>query len=258
MRYNKSMNQKGFSLVELLVYIAIFAGSAAFLISIFVVFTRIHVRQGSLNEINSQMSFVNDTIGQLVRASSQVDMESGTATSTLTLRMASSALDPTLVYLEGDTIYLKEGATAPLTLTTAPLAVDGFSVTKYEGDGGYAFVRFDVAVHYAAQGEGGTFYRTLQSAVSRASAATFDSSVLPNTTGSYDIGNATKQWQNGYFSGGIGIGTSPVAAAGLKTTKDISFSNSSAGAIFTSPGGTCYRLTIGNGGVLATSSVACP
>ncbi len=252
------MNQRGFSLIELLVYLAIFVGSATFLISIFVIFTKIHVRQSSMNEINSQVSFVNDTIGQLVRSSSLIDMTDGSPTSTLTLRMASSTLDPTTVYLNGTTLYLQEGSSTPLALTSSPLAVDNFMATKYGGGSGYAFVSFDLSVHYTAQGQEGKFYRTIESAVSRASAATFDSDVIPNATNSYNIGNSTNQWQNGYFNGGVGIGTAPVAAAGLKTSKNVAFSSSSAGIVFESPGGTCYLLTIGNGGTFATSSVVCP
>lgn len=258
MRYNISMSRKGFSLIELLVYVAIFVMSSVFLVSMFIIFTRIHVRQSSLNEVNSQVSFVNDVIQRLVRSSSVIGTAAGAATSTLTLRMASSTVDPTLVYFEGGVIYLREGEDEPIALTSSPLAVDDFSVTKYENEGGYSFVRFDLAVHYDAESEGAKFRRTLSSAVSRASAATFDSSVLPNSSASYDLGSATKSWQNLYISGGIGIGTQPVAAAGIKSADDIAFTTSSVGLILVAPNSSCYRLTVGNGGVFATSSVSCP
>ena len=82
------MSRKGFSLIELLVYVAIFVMSSVFLVSMFIIFTRIHVRQSSLNEVNSQVSFVNDVIQRLVRSSSVIGTAAGAATSTLTLRMA--------------------------------------------------------------------------------------------------------------------------------------------------------------------------
>ena len=143
------MSKKGFSLIELLIYIAIFAGSSVFLVSIFLVFTRIHTHQSSLNEVNSQISFVNDTISRLVRESSVIDMTAGQATSTLKLRMASSSRDSTLIYLEDNRILLKEGSSDPIALTTDPVSVDDFSVTKYENPGGYSFVRFSVSMHYS-------------------------------------------------------------------------------------------------------------
>ena len=101
--------EKGYSLIELLIYVAIFAGSAVFLTAILLSVTRIQTRQNSVNEVNNQISFVAGTVQQLVRDSNLIDMESGTATSTISLRMASSTLDPTLIYASGTAIYLSEG-----------------------------------------------------------------------------------------------------------------------------------------------------
>jgi hypothetical protein len=81
---------------------------------------------------------------------------------------------------------------------------------------------------------------------------------LPNSDGSYDIGNTNKKWNDGYFSGSLGIGVSPVASAGLKTDSDIAISDSSKGLILKSPGGTCYRLTVDNGGNTTSTAVSCP
>ena len=252
--------QKGFSLIELLIYIGIFAASSVFLVSILIIFTRIHVRQTSINEVNGQLSFINNTIQRLVRDSSLIDMEAGTATSTITLRMASSTLDPTSVYLDKDEsiIYLSEGGNNPLPLTDTNIVVDDFSVTKYENPGGHAIVQVYVAVRYNTENPKAKFRRTLYTAISRVSAATFDSDVLPNTGNSYDMGNSTSTWRDAYFSGNIGIGVSPTASARIKSAGNIGFTSSTEGIIFVTPSGSCLKMTLTNSGNVSTSSVACP
>ncbi|MFH0712351.1 MAG: hypothetical protein V2A55_00610, partial [Candidatus Jorgensenbacteria bacterium] len=90
------------------------------------------------------------------------------------------------------------------------------------------------------------------------SAATFDSSILPNSNNAYDVGNAANNWKDAYFSGNIGIGTGPVSAVKIKSNGDMGFSSSSAGIIFVAPGGSCFHLKLNNAGNIATSTAACP
>ena len=253
------MGNRGFSLIELLIYISIFVAISVFLVSILVIFTQIHVKQSSRNEVNNQISFVNTTIQRLVRESSLVDMTSNAATSTLNLRMASSTLDPTLVYLSDNTIYLKEGSYDPLPLTDSRVTVDDFLATKYENPGGHAIVQVYLTISYSTQGIQAKFKRTIRTAISRVTAATFDSSILPNTGGTYDIGNASQSWKDAYFSGNVGIGVSPSAAWSIKATGNIGFTTSTKGIVLMAPNGTsCFRLSVTNTGVIATSSVSCP
>lgn len=250
----------GFTLIEVLIYTVIFSVSAVFLVSILTTITRVQSRQTSVNEVNSQIGFVDKTIQRLVREASLVDMTAGTATGTLKLRMATSTLDPTTIYVDasGTAIYLQEGSASPQALTDSNILVKNFWVTKFENPGGPTIVQVDLALEYNATTPQMKATRTLQTAVTKISAATFDSSVLPNTNNSYDIGNAANNWKDAYFAGSVGIGTSPVSGAKLKSTGDIGFSNSSVGVVFMSPGGTCYRVTITNGGNIATSTLACP
>jgi type II secretory pathway pseudopilin PulG len=260
-KYLKNIKEKkGFSLVELLVYIGIFVAASVFLVSMLIIFTQINIRQKSVNEVNDQIYFVNNTIQRLIKDSSLIDMESGVGTSTISLRMASSTLDPTKVYLneEENIIYLSEGSFSPIPLTDSNVVVDTFEVTKYENPGSNATLDVFLMLSYNTENQKANFKKSLRTAISRVSAATFDSSVLPNSDGSYDIGNTNKKWNDGYFSGSLGIGVSPVASAGLKTDSDIAISDSSKGLILKSPGGTCYRLTVDNGGNTTSTAVSCP
>lgn len=253
------MNTKGFSLIELLIYVSIFVATSVFMVSILIIYTQLHVRQSSVNNVNAQISFVNNAVQRLVRESSVIDMTSNVTTSTLTLRMASSTLDPTLVYLSNDTVYLKEGSYDELPLTDSKVKVNDFSVTKYENPGGHALVQIHLTISYDAQASRAKFKRTSRTAISRVSAATFDSSILPNTGGTYDIGNASQNWKDAFFSGNIGIGVSPSATWSIKTTGNIGFTTSTKGIVLMAPNGSsCFRLGVTNTGAISTSSVSCP
>lgn len=258
MKDNKK--EKGFSLIELLIYIGIFVASSVFLVSMLIIFTRIHLRQTSVNTVNQQISFVNNTVQRLVRESSLIDIPAGVSTSTLTLRMASSTQDKTQIYLDSNEniIYMTQGTSSPVALTDTNVEVDDFSVSKYQNPGGHDTVQVYLTMNYDTENPRSEFRRTVRTAVSRVSAATFDSDIVPNSNDSFDIGNSTQKWRDAYFSGNVGIGTAPVSSAGLKLNNDIAVSNASSGLIMTSPGGSCFRLTFNNSGNIATSSVACP
>ena len=251
-------DRQGFSLIEMLIYISIFVAISAFLVSILIIFTQVHVRQTSINEVNDQISFVNNTVERLVRESRIIDMTSNVTTSTLTLRMASSTLDPTTIYLSDNTVYLREGSYDPIPLTDSQIQVNDFSVTKYENPGGYAIVQVHITISYNTEGQRAKYKRTTRTAISRVTAATFDSSLLPNTGSTYDVGESGTAWRYGYFSSGVGIGAAPVAGTSIKTTDDIYISTSTAGIIFTQPDGTCVRFFLDNARNSSTTDIGCP
>ena len=262
--------QRGFSLVELLVYIGIFTAVSVFLVGIFIIFTRVNIHQTSINEVNDQISFVNNTIQRVIRESSLVSMPVGTATTTIELRMASSTLDPTRVYLEDNAIYLEEGSFSPISLTDSHVVVDNFLATEYENPGGNSIVQIYMTVSYNTSNEQAKFKRTFRTAISRASAATFDSDVLPDADDSRDIGNASQNWKDAYFSGdvgvggNIGIGISPAVGISLKVigdtevTGDIFITSSTQGLIGKSPDGICHRSSFTNSGSTTSTVVDCP
>ncbi len=246
--------------MEVLIYTVIFAVSAVFLVGILTAITRVQSRQSSVNEVNAQISFVDKTIQRLVREASLVDMTAGEATTTLTLRMASSTLDPTLIYVDASNtaIYFQEGNSTVWALTDSNVTVNNFLVTKYENPGGPTIVQVDLTLEYNATGPQSQAVRTLRTAVAKISAATFDSSILPNSNDSYDIGNSANNWKDAHFSGNIGIGTGPVSGVKIKSNGDIGFASSSAGIIFVAPGGSCFHLKLSDSGNIATSTIACP
>lgn len=251
--------RSAFTLVELLIYVAIFAASSMFLIGILMVVVNIQTRNSSSAEVDGQISFLTKMVQDRVRESSLIDIPSGIATSTLKLRMPSAVLDPTLIFSSGTLVYVKEGANEPIVISTSKVQVDDFSFMKVSYGRGSSGVRINVAVSYDTNNIGAKARRTVQSVVARISAASFDSNLLPIGS-SLSVGGQGSEWQYGYFSGGVGIGTAPPSTpARLGINGDIAFSSFASGVIFKTPNGNCFRLTMDDNLKLATTSLAtCP
>lgn len=262
--------QSGFTLIELLIYAAIFSVSAVFLVNILTSITQTQIKQTSANEVNQQISFVGTTIQRLVRESSVVENDAGVASSTLRLRTNASSSDPTSVYYDTTTnaIYLKQGSNQPVQLTNDKVLVNSFSITKFENPGGMAVVQVDLALSFNTTVDRAKVVKSWRGAISRISAATFDSNLLPNASNALDFGGSGSTWKDGYFAGTVniagklGVGTLPADLSGMtakiKTTGDIGFTTSAAGVILKSSGGTCFRLGVSNVGALTTATTTCP
>jgi type II secretory pathway pseudopilin PulG len=268
-----SRHEPGFTLIELLIYGAVFSVAAVFLINILTSITQTQVRQSSANEVNQQLVFVADTVQRLVRESAAVENEPGVASSTLVLRMPSSTLDKTFIFASGTAIYLERGsstigAALASPLTNDKVTVTNFSAKRFQNPGGLSVVQLDITLTYNSSSTQARATRTWSGAVSRISAATFDSSLLPSTGGTLDVGGASLNWANAYFSGNvtigtdgqIGVGTAPSALSTtkIKSTGDVGFSTSTYGVILMAPNGTCYRVTVNSGGTLVTNATTCP
>lgn len=199
-------NNQGFSLMEMLIYVGILGIVASVATGIFLSVTKVQTEQSAQVEISGQLNFAMQTIQRLIRNSSLVDITPGTPTTSLTLRMKDSAVDPTTIYLENGRIYVKEGASGtPQSITSDKVVIDSLEFKKLTQYPGKDIVQIDLAMSAANKVEGSTIRRSLRSAVSRVSAATFDSDLIPGADNTYSVGTSNR-WKNASFSGNVGIG----------------------------------------------------
>ena len=105
----KSAN-KGFSLIEILIYTAIIGVVGMLLNGILLALVRIQNNQVSSTEVNQQINFVIQNVQRLTRSSSGINMTINTPGDTLTLTMTNPDKNPTLIYTSESKAYLKEGS----------------------------------------------------------------------------------------------------------------------------------------------------
>ncbi len=205
-------NHKAFSLIELLLYMAIFVTAAGIFTAILVNVLKINISETSGAEVTMQLNSVMQTINRLVKESSNIEIATSTV-STLKLRMNEQAKDPTCVYISGGVVKLAQGpdvinpqncASNASDLTTSKVNVDNLQFKKLTYYPGHDQVIIDIQMSYNSPNPEAKISRVLHSAISRVSAATFDAPLLPGSDNSYEIGYSLNQrWRNLFLSGGI-------------------------------------------------------
>ncbi|MGC9046621.1 MAG: PulJ/GspJ family protein [Minisyncoccia bacterium] len=247
----------GFTLIEVLIYIAIFAVSALLLTNILTTTTNIQSRQNYSSDVVQQINFVASTIDRLVRQSSLIENSAGVSSSTLVLRMASSTLDPTKIFTDASNtaIYLQQGNQPAIALTTNSVKVLNFSVKKLENLGGRAIVNADISLASNTNNPQMQYAKDVQISITRVSAANFDYSLVPNSA--YDIGTPSAPWNNAYFAGKVGIGNTTLNDKLVVTGGNVYVTDSGSGFILNSGSG-CFKFTVNASGTLVSTAVSCP
>src|SRR5690242_17848284 len=102
----KHFSHSGFTLIELIVGIGIFTGVIIAFLTAFVFVSKNSVTDSTEAEVATQSQFLLQTIQYYIERSSLVDIATSSATSTLQLRMASTAEDPVKIQLTGSAVIL--------------------------------------------------------------------------------------------------------------------------------------------------------
>lgn len=259
------MNKReGFTLIELVVFTAIFAVTIISFISVLISITRTQIRQTAVSEVNQQSQFVLQAIQYYTERSSLIELDSGISTTTVKLRMQNSVEDPTLVFASGTQIYSQVGSDQPQALTTNKVTVSNFSLSKRSNAPGKDSLAVSFNISYNTQNPQQQFAQALQFAVARVNAVTFDSNLTPSTNNSLKIGATSQTWQSIndaiYFNGAnVGIGSVPSSGAKFQVhSGDAYIDTASNGIVFQVSGGGCWRLYVTSGGTATTTSVSCP
>jgi type II secretory pathway pseudopilin PulG len=215
----------GFTILELVIFSAIFSMIAIVFVSVLISILRVQTRESAAAEVNRQSQFLMQIIQRYVEESSMIDIDDayiGIVTSTLTLRMTSSS-DINLpypaqvfIYASGTQVFLKDGRVGePQPLTTDRVVVDRFEFKKHTTPKARDSVDVVIGVSYNSPNLQKKFSQLIQTAVARVNAATFDSDIVPSSTANnLNLGVLGRTWQtvNGviFFDGGsVGIGLNP-------------------------------------------------
>lgn len=126
----KNFRRQGFTIVELIIYLLIFGILGLFGARLLTFALQSKTAVGRLSEVQTASQRIIEQIIDRVHASSGINASS-TSGSTLTLYMASSSLNPTIISLiSSSTIQLQEG-TATTTLNPTTTLVTALSFTTF-------------------------------------------------------------------------------------------------------------------------------
>ena len=128
------MQRKAFTLIELLIYMAVFAIVIVGFVTIFVSMLRIQSQQSSQTQVEQEGQFLIQQIQYYVESARLVDMSLDTATGTLQLREFSLSNDPTLIYATNGIVYIRQGSGVPGTptpLTSSNVTISQLSFTRH-------------------------------------------------------------------------------------------------------------------------------
>lgn len=141
----RKKNKKGFTLVEILLYIAI-AGGIIFSITVFFLTTLdARVRNQAIAEVEEEGTQVMQNITQTIRNSSSINSPSqGTSSASISLAVIDGAKDPTVFDVSGNVIRVKEGTEENIDLTSSRVIVSGlnFANLSRTGTGGAIRIQF--------------------------------------------------------------------------------------------------------------------
>lgn len=200
--------RKGFSLAELIIYLGILGVSAGIFGGMLNTITTTQVNEFNQNEVSGQLNFAIQTIQRYVRAASIIQGDSGVPSSTIVLQMPVTAQNPTTIYLQNNRIYITQGASStPHAITNDKVSIDNLEFRRFAQPASKDVVQIDIAISQQSAG-GQRIARSLRSAITRVNAAAFDSDLIPNSDGSYNVGTyPSARWKDGSFSGQVSAGS---------------------------------------------------
>lgn len=219
LRSLSSLRKRGFTLIEILLSVAIFSIIIIAFVGILVAITQIQVQTSSTASVNQESQFLLQKIQYYVETASVINIPTSTPTSTLQFFAASSSLDPEYITLSGGRVYLQQTASGALQpLTSAKVTVSNLSFTRNANPPGHDAVNVSFTMAYNTLNTLQAFSQIFQSSVEHVSAATFDTGVYPSINGTEPLGGTGQTWSsiNGIinFNGNyVGVGSGVLSPA---------------------------------------------
>ena len=222
---------KGFTLVELLIYVGIFAIVGVGLVSILVTFVKIDVQQSAGSEIAGQANFILQKIQNTISNASflvvnddgndEVDGTLAQTHSYLVIKAVNERSDPSTendanspitIYKEGDFVKIKQGQGAPNyvsinNLNGHKIKVANLTFTKVSNPPGRDVVLINLSLQYNSANPTQQVTRNFVLGVSKASAAVFDTALQPGASvpSQLDMGTATNRWRHLFLAGDLNV-----------------------------------------------------
>ncbi|KKU21986.1 MAG: hypothetical protein UX33_C0017G0002 [Candidatus Azambacteria bacterium GW2011_GWC1_46_13] len=143
------MNQKGFTLIELIIYIAIFAVISLVLTDFFITLAKVRAQTEARGEVRQNLSRTMERLSQVIHSASGVNSASG---NTLSLAMTDSAKNPTIFTVTENALTIQEGASPATALTSDKVIIGKLSFASINNPSpAKKSVQLSVTVDYDAK-----------------------------------------------------------------------------------------------------------
>ena len=147
MASGKRMDSKGYTLIELLLYVVILGLILTPLTYFFGMTSEARVKAQSISEVEDQGTAAMDYITQTVRNAYSVSAPAAAASgSSLTLVVPTTALSPTVFSLNGTTLQVKEGTGATIPLTSGDVQVTNLTFKNLTRSGTSGVVQISFTI----------------------------------------------------------------------------------------------------------------
>jgi len=156
---NKAKTNAGFSLVETLLYVALFAIIVSALAVFLATLSASRINQQVTGEVDQQASFALRTITQSLRNATVINSPSAGATSSsLSINTGVASTTPTLYSLTSNTLFITEGVNPPIPLTNTRVNVTNLTFSNLTLSGSKGNVAIDLTLKAAAASAGRAEY----------------------------------------------------------------------------------------------------
>ncbi|MDD4628778.1 MAG: prepilin-type N-terminal cleavage/methylation domain-containing protein [Candidatus Peribacteraceae bacterium] len=140
--------RRGFTLIELIIYIAISAIVVVTLLNVMITVLGVREKTTVRAEVQQNLRYAMDRINATAHDAIGLNTGAstfGSASGVLSFAMTGSTLNPTIFSLSGAQIYIKQGASSAAAITAPGVLVDQFLLTNLSAAGTPATVK--VRIH---------------------------------------------------------------------------------------------------------------
>jgi prepilin-type N-terminal cleavage/methylation domain-containing protein len=139
--------QKGFTLVELLLYVVIIGSLLGALSGFFIMTAQSRLKNQTIAEVDQQGMLAMQTITQAVRNATAITAPVvATSGDSLTVTMPTAGSSPTVFSLSAGALQMKEGTATTIPITGANVTVSGVTFQNLTRSGTYGTVQISFVV----------------------------------------------------------------------------------------------------------------
>jgi type II secretory pathway pseudopilin PulG len=146
-------DQHGFTLVEFMVYTALAGLVFGLMLGVYLNVFNVYAKSYVAAEVNQNARFAMDVMAGRIRNAESINSPSaGSTSSSLSLEMATSALDPTVFDLSSGVLRIKEGASATVDLTSSEVTVSALTFSNLSYTDTPGTIRIEMTVEFVNTG----------------------------------------------------------------------------------------------------------